>query len=30
VFNTNWQFHSAAPATGTSPPALSITFKMVC
>ena len=30
VFNTNWQFHSAGPATGTIPPALSIKFKMVC
>ena len=30
VFNTNWQFHSVAPAAGALPPSVSIKFKLVC
>jgi hypothetical protein len=30
VFNTNWQFFSAAAATGGSPPTLTLGFKISC
>lgn len=30
VFNTNWQFYTAATAAGTIPPQLILRFKMVC
>lgn len=30
VFNTNWQFYSAAPASGGMPPMLTLRFQMLC
>jgi hypothetical protein len=30
IFNTNWQFYSAAPAGGGTPPQLTLRFKMIC